>query len=168
MRRLTSLIATLGLVTGLLAAAPAAGARAACSSASNLEFVYLTTFKLDVELPHGPFKPGQTVHFPTTVTRPADEDPAGQGIPMPRPYVEPAPEVPVVIVAFAKDVLMIDFKITDEKGKVDLALKLPKYTPAGPVSARIYAQKLLQDTNCVVIYEIGEMMMGRAFDVKRG
>ncbi|MDQ3915171.1 MAG: hypothetical protein M3323_07555 [Actinomycetota bacterium] len=167
MRRLTSLIATLGLVTGLLAVAPAAGAKVSCSS-TNLEFVYLTTFKLDVKFPKGPFKPGQTVPFPTTVTRPAEEDPAGQGIPMPRPYVEPAADVPVVIVAFAKDVLMIDYKITDANGKVDLALKLPKYTPAGPVSARIYAQKLLRDTNCVVIYETGELTMGRAFDVKRG
>jgi hypothetical protein len=167
MRRLTSLIATLALVTGLLAVAPAAGARAACSTASNLEFVYLKTFKLDVQLPKGPFKPGDTVPFPTTVTRPADEDPAGQGLPMPRPHVEAAAEVPVVIVAFAKDVLMIDYKITDAQGKVDLALKLPKYTPAGPVSARIYAQKLLQDTNCVVIYETGELTMGGAFEVKR-
>ncbi len=167
MRRLTSLIATLGLVTGLLAVAPAAGAKVACSSAANLEFVYLKTFKLDVQLPKGPFKPGQTVPFPTTVTRPADEDPLGQGIPMPRPHVEAAADVPVVIVAFAKDVLMIDYKLTDANGKVNLSLKLPKYTPAGPVSARIYAQKLLQDTNCIVIYETGDMTMGRAFDVKR-
>ncbi|HEV2754782.1 MAG TPA: hypothetical protein VG318_03265 [Actinomycetota bacterium] len=167
MRRLTSLIATLGLIAGLLAVAPAAGAEVACSAASELEFVYLTTFKLDVELPKGPFKPGDTVPFPTTVTRPAEEDPLGQGVPMPRPYVEAAADVPVVIVAFAKDVLMIDYKITDANGKVPLALKLPKYTPAGPVAARIYAQKLLQDTNCLVFYEVGEVTMGHAFDVKR-
>ena len=167
MRRLISIVATLGLVTGLLAAAPVAGAKVACSSTGDLEFVYLTTFKLDVELPQGPFKPGQTVPFPTTVTRPADEDPLGQGVSTPRPVVEAAPDVPVVIVAFAKDVLMIDYKLTDAEGKVDLALKLPKYAPAGPVAARIYAQKLLRDTNCIVLYETGEMTMGRAFDVKR-
>ena len=166
MRRVSSLLATFALITGLLAVAPAANAKVACAS-TNLEFVYLTTFKLDVKMPTGPFKPGQTVPFPVTVTRPAEEDPLGQGVPMPRPHVEAAADVPVVIVAFAKDVLMIDYKLTDANGKVGLALKLPKYTPAGPVSARIYAQKLLQDTNCVVIYETGELTMGRAFDVVR-
>ena len=165
MRRVSGLLAIIALVTGLLAVTPAAGAKVACASA--LEFVYLETFKVDVEMPKGTYKPGQSVPFPVTVTRPAEEDPLGQGVPMPRPYVEPAADVPVVIVAFAKDVLIIDYKLTDAQGKVNLALKLPKYTPAGPVSARIYAQKLLRDTNCLVIYETGEVTMGRAFDVKR-
>jgi hypothetical protein len=167
MRRLSGLLTTLALLTGLLAVAPAAGAKAACAS-TNLEFVYLETFKLDVELPQGsPYKPGDTVSFPTTVTRPNDRDPLGQGIPTPRPFVEPAPDVPVVIVAFANDVLLIDYKITDAKGKVKLGLKLPKYMPAGPVSVRLYAQKLLQDTNCIVIYETGELTLGNAYEVKR-
>lgn len=166
MRKVSSLLATVALVTGLLAVAPAAGAKVACSS-TNLEFVYLTTFKLDVKMPKGPFKPGQTVPFPVTVTRPAEEDPMGQGVSTPRPYVEAAPDVPVVIVAFAKDVLMIDYKFTDANGKVNLGIKLPKYVPEGPVSARIYAQKLLQDTNCVVLYETGELTMGQAFEVDR-
>lgn len=167
MRRLSGLLTTLALLTGLLSIAPAAEGKVACA-ASNLEFVYLETFKLDVELPKGsPYKPGDSVPFPTTVTRPNDKDPLGQGIPMPRPYVEPAKEVPVVIVAFANDVLLIDYKITDDQGKVKLALKLPKYMPPGPVSVRLYAQKLLQDTNCIVIYETGEMTLGNAFEVKR-
>ena len=166
MRRISSVLATIALVTGLLSVAPAAGAKVACASA-NLEFVYLNTFKLDVKMPQGSFKPGQTVKFPTTVTRPAEEDPLGQGISTPRPFVEAAPDVPVVIVAFAKDVLMIDYKFTDAEGKVDLGLKLPKYVPDGPVSARIYAQKLLQDTNCLTIYETGELIMGHAFHVDR-
>ena len=112
MRRLTGILTAFTLLTGMLAFAPAAEGKVACSS-SNLEFVYLKTFKLDVKLPKGVFHPGDKVPFPTTVTRPAEEDPLGQGIPMPRPYVEPAPDVPVVIVAFADDVLLIDYKITD-------------------------------------------------------
>jgi hypothetical protein len=167
MRRLTGILASFALVTGVLAVAPAAQAKVACAS-TNLEFVYLTTFKLDVEMPSTkPYRPGQKVPFPTTVTRPAEEDPLGQGIPMPRPHVEPAADVPVVIVAFADDVLLIDYKITDAEGKVNLALKLPKYMPEGPVSARIYAQKLLQDTNCVTVYEVGELTLGHAFHVDR-
>lgn len=158
---------TLALVTGLLAIAPAAESKVACAS-TNLEFVYLETFKLDVEMPKGPYKPGDTVPFPTTVTRPNDKDPLGQGIDTPRPYVEPAVDVPVVIVAFADDVLLIDYKITDAKGQVKLGLKLPKYMPAGPVSVRLYAQKLVYDTNCVVLYETGEITLGNAFEVKRG
>ena len=168
MRRLTRVLAAAALMTGLLAIAPAAEAKVACSAASNLEFVYLTTFDLDVKLPQGsPYKPGDSVPFPTTVTRPAKEDPLGQGIPTPRPYVEPAPEVPVVIVAFAKDVLLIDYRLTDAQGKVNLALKLPKYMPAGPVSVRLYAQKLLADTNCITVYETGELTLSNAFEVKR-
>ena len=169
MRRLTGIIATFALVTGMLAMAPAAEAKLACSSVNNLEFVYLTTFKLDVKMPSTTkaYKPGQKVPFPTVVTRPAEEDPVGQGISTPRPIVEPAPDVPVVIVAFAEDVLLIDYKLTDAQGKVNLALKLPKYMPEGPVSARIYAQKLFQDTNCITIYEVGELTMGHAFHVDR-
>jgi hypothetical protein len=167
MRRSTGILAAFALVAGLLAMAPAAEAKVACSS-SNLEFVYLTTFKLDVKMPkRTPYHPGDKVPFPTTVTRPAEEDPLGQGIPTPRPYVEPAPDVPVVIVAFADDVLLIDYKLTDAEGKVNLALKLPKYMPEGPVSARIYAQKLLADTNCMTIYEVGELTIGHAFHVDR-
>lgn len=167
MRRLTGMLTAFALVTGVLAIAPAAQAKLACAS-TNLEFVYLTTFKLDVKMPSTkPYSPGQKVPFPTTVTRPAEEDPVGQGISTPRPYVEPAPDVPVVIVAFADDVLLIDYKLTDANGKVDLALKLPKYMPEGPVAARIYAQKLLQDTNCVTIYEVGELTLGHAFHVDR-
>ncbi len=167
MRRLTGILGALGLVAGMLAMAPAAEAKVACSS-TNLEFVYLKTFKLDVKMPkRTPYHPGDKVPFPTTVTRPADEDPLGQGIPMPRPHVEPAAEVPVVIVAFADDVLLIDYKLTDANGKVNLALKLPKYMPEGPVSARIYAQKLFQDTNCITIYEVGELTLGHAFHVDR-
>lgn len=166
MRRLTGILAAFSLVTGMLAMAPAAEAKLACAS-TNLEFVYLNTFKLDVKVPKGSFSPGDKVPFPTTVTRPAEEDPLGQGIATPRPYVEPAPEVPVVIVAFAEDVLLIDYKLTDANGKVNLALKLPKYMPEGPVSARLYAQKLLQDTNCITIYETGEVTLGHAFHVDR-
>ncbi len=166
MRRSTGILATFALVTGLLAMAPAAEAKLACAS-TNLEFVYLTTFKIDVKMPKGTFAPGDKVPFPTTVTRPAEEDPLGQGIETPRPFVEPAPDVPVVIVAFAEDVLLIDYKLTDANGKVNLALKLPKYMPEGPVSARIYAQKLLQDTNCITIYEVGELTLGHAFHVDR-
>jgi hypothetical protein len=167
MRRLTGILATFGLVAGMLAMAPAAEAKLACAS-TNLEFVYLKTFKLDVETPgKKAYHPGDRVPFPTLVTRPAEEAPLGQGIPTPRPFVEPAPDVPVVIVAFADDVLLIDYKLTDANGKVNLALKLPKYMPEGPVSARIYAQKLLQDTNCITIYEVGELTLGHAFHVDR-
>jgi hypothetical protein len=166
MRRLSGIVATLGLLAGMLAMAPAAEAKVACAS-TNLEFVYLKTFKIEVKVPNGTYHPGDKVPFPTTVTRPAEEDPLGQGIPMPRPYVEPAADVPVVIVAFADDVLLIDYKLTDANGKVNLALKLPKYMPEGPVSARIYAQKLLADSNCVTVYEVGEMTIGHAFHVDR-
>jgi hypothetical protein len=166
MRRIIGILATFALLTGVLALAPAAEAKVACAS-SNLEFVYLTTFKLEVKMPKGPYSRGDSVPFPTTVTRPADEDPLGQGISTPRPMVEPAPDVPVVIVAFADDVLLIDYKLTNAEGKVNLALKLPKYMPMGPVSVRLYAQKLLQDTNCITIYETGELTLSNAFEVKR-
>lgn len=166
MKRLTGILASLGLLAGMLAMAPAAEAKLACAS-TNLEFVYLKTFKLEVKAPKGTFEPGDKVPFPTNVTRPADEDPLGNGIPMPRPQVEPAADVPVVIVAFAEDVLLIDYKLTDADGNVNLALKLPKYMPEGAVSARIYAQKLFQDTNCITIYEVGELTLGHAFHVDR-
>lgn len=166
MRRAAALLTTAALLaTSAIASSPAA-ANASCAS-RNLEFIYLETFKVELtKAPKGQFEPGDTVKFPLTVTRPAERDPLGQGISTPRPVVEPAPEVPVVIVAFADDVLLIDYKLTDQDGKVNLALKLPSYMPSGTVSARIYAQKLLQDTNCITIYEVGELTLGAAFEVR--
>ncbi|MDQ3981373.1 MAG: hypothetical protein M3271_01685 [Actinomycetota bacterium] len=165
MNRLKAVTATLALMVGLVTAPPAHG-RAACGP-GNLEYIYLTTFEIEVKLPKGPFRPGDTVPFPTLVTRPADEDPLGQGIPTPRPVVEPAPDVPVVIVAFGDDVLLLDYKTTNAEGKVGLALKLPSYMPEGPVAARLFAQKLLLDLNCIIVYEVGELTLSRAFVVKR-
>lgn len=164
MHRVVGVLASLALVAGVLAAPPA-HAKVGCGPA-DLEYIYLKTFKVEVKLPKGPFEPGDTVPLPTLVTRPADEDPLDQGIPTPRPVVLPADAVPVVVVAFGDDVLLIDFKSTNAEGKVNLALKLPSYMPAGPVAARFYAQKLLLDLNCIIIYEIGEVQFSRAFVVK--
>ncbi len=72
-----------------------------------------------------------------------------------------------MIVAFGDDVLLLDYKITNAEGKVGLALKLPSYMPEGPVAARLYAQKLLLDLNCIIVYEVGELTLNPAFEVKR-
>lgn len=162
MRRIAGVLAAAGLLAGMFATAPAAHATG-CAN----EFVYLTTFKIEAQQSKKSYEPRDTVKFHITVTRPAEEDPGGNGIPTPRPTSQPAADVGVNIVLFADDVILIDYRLTDENGKTTLTLKLPKYTPAGPVAGRIYAQKLVADGGCVVVFEKGEMLLPEAFQVRR-
>ena len=188
MRRSVSILAALSLMIGtaVVMAAPTAGAcgrqatrqevframRAGDLRAGDLPFrggvetATLRTFHLEVEQPKKTWKIGETAAFDVTVTRPANEDPLGEGEPMPwteRPYVEPAAGAIVGIGLHIGRVFLPGAAITDENGLAKVRIKIENYAPAGKVvDASVYAWKIFQETQCLTIQEDGYKILPRA------
>ena len=184
-RRSVSVLAALSLMIGatIVMAAPTAGA---CGQAltkrqvfnamrngdmqnGNLAFrgametATLRTFHLEVEQPKKTWKIGETAVINVTVTRPANEDPLGEGEPMPwteRPYIEPAPGAIVGVGLHIGRVFLPGAAITDENGLAKVRIKIENYAPAGKVvDASVYAWRVLQETQCLTVQEDGYKIM---------
>src|SRR5687767_6272200 len=149
MKRLTSILLAATLLAGLLttvAASPAfactggvtrsavfsamkngrsmdAGVVRANSSGS-MEQISLLTFNLEIGEPKPVYKIGEVASIEVTVTRPAKEDPLGNGIPMDRPYVEPAEGVIVGVGLHIGRVFLPGAAITDAQGKTVIKIKI--------------------------------------------
>lgn len=162
MRRRTALILATALLSGLLAFGPAAPAQA-CSSrgvrtmlrSGAIEVVGLRTYHLVVEADKPSYKVGDTAVINVTVTRPAHEDPLGQGIPMDPPESFPAENVNVGIGLRIGDVFLFGHALTNADGLAKVKIDIKSYTPAGKASADAYAWKTVQDTPCAKVEENG-------------
>ena len=163
MRTRTALVLSTALLSGLLAfghAAPAQacssrGVRAMLRSGSALEVVSLRTYHLVVEADKPSYKVGDTAVINVTVTRPAHEDPLGQGIPIDPPESFPAEEVNVGIGLRIGDVFLFGHALTDAEGLAKVKIDIKSYTPAGKASADAYAWKTVQETPCAKVEENG-------------
>ena len=189
MRRLTSVLMAATLIAGALttvAASPASACRRAVgkadvfstmksgrsldagvvrtSSSGNMEQISLLTFKLDVEKMKREYKIGEIVDVKVTVTRPAEEDPLGNGIPMDRPYVEPVVGAIVGVGFHVGRVFLPGAAITDDQGVAVIRIKIENYAPAGQsVDVSVYAWKVIQQTTCATVQEYGYKSMPRQF-----
>lgn len=185
MKRSFSIALAAGLTAALLApsAAPAAsssGMRCAGraskinesflrdgSRSNQMEQVSLKTFHIEAK-PTAKIVPvGDTIKVKTNVTRPAQEDPLGQGIPMDRPYVTPAEGVNVGVGLLIGDVFLPGFAITDENGDAVIKIKIERYVKPGPVDAAFYAWNVVQETPCATIQENGFRPFSDFFKVTR-
>ena len=129
-----------------------------------MEYVSLKTLHLEIEFPKKAYAIGETVSVKVNVTRPAKEDPLGNGIPMDRPYVEPASGVIVGVGLMIGRVFLPGAGITDDNGDTVVKIKLEDWAPAGKwVDASIYAWKIVQQTPCLTVQEFGYATMPRAF-----
>jgi hypothetical protein len=189
-RRLTSMMATATLMAGLLTAVSASPA-AACAAAvrkadvykamrnhameggvvatsSGMETVSLLTLNLEVGETKPVYKIGDVAQIDVTVTRPAKEDPLGNGIPMERPYVEPAPGVIVGVGLHIGRVFLPGAAITDEAGLAHIRIKIEDYAPVNQwADTSIYAWKTVQETTCATIQEYGYQSMPHMFKTAR-
>lgn len=138
---------------------------ASASPCGGIEVVSLTTFHLDIAPAKPVYEVGQTAVFNVTITRPAHEDPAGQGIEVPPPRSFPAADVPVGIGLVVEDVYLWGLGRTDAAGKTSIKVPLRSYTPAGVAQARAFAQKTVVDSPCLTVNEIGYRPMPDAFRV---
>ena len=174
MRRRTALTLAIALLAGLLALGPATSAQA-CSSrgvrtmlrSGALEVVSLRTYHLVVEADKPSYKVGDTAVINVTVTRPAHEDPLGQGIPVDPPESFPAEEVNVGIGLRVGDVFLFGHALTNADGLAKVKIQIKDYTPAGKASADAYAWKTVQETPCAKVEENGYTNAPNLFTVFR-
>lgn len=153
----------LGLATVLtavmLVVAPS-NASPACA-----ETVSLKTFNLIVSASKKVYKVGDTASIKVNVTRPAHEDPLGNGIPIDPPTTQPAANVNVGIGLRVGDVFLFGHSITDANGDAAVKVKLEPWTPTGSAIADAFAWNIVQDTPCLRIEENGYQQSPNIFKV---
>ena len=133
----------------------------------GMEQVTLRTFDLEVTPPKIA-KIGSTITVKVLVTRPAKEDPAGQGIPMERPFVEPASEVIVGVGLSIGYVFLPGAAMTNQDGIAKVKIIMQDYAPADKkVDMIVYAWKILQQTPCATVQEDGYEVIPSAFRTTR-
>ena len=129
----------------------------------NMEQITVRTFNLDVTAPKVA-EIGSTVTVKVLVTRPAKEDPLGQGIPMDRPFVEPAADVIVGVGLMVGPVFLPGAALSDEDGIARVKIVMQDYAPANKaVNMSVYAWKVLQSTPCATVQEDGYKAVPHAF-----
>lgn len=174
MRKLATFVVSFSLVGGLLGGVSGAGAApsAACSGravkimkSGAMEQIALRTFSIAVKAPKD-VHVGDILTIPVTVTRPAEQDPLGQGIPMGGVEPEAAPDVNIGVGLMFGDVFLPGFGVTDSQGKAKLRIKVERYVKPGPVDASFYAWKTQADTPCARLDENGYRPMPKFFTVK--
>lgn len=123
------------------------------SSAS--EVVEARTFYVNVVPKRRVYERGDTAALSIAVSRPAREDPAGQGIPMDGPASEPASGVSLVAIVSVGDALLFDTAETNEDGRATVRIKIKNATPRGRVDIEIGATKIVVETPCATVKEVG-------------
>jgi hypothetical protein len=166
------MVAVAALIAGMLtiASAPPASACAPLTKrqvfralrAGNMETVTLRTFHLDVKLPKT-VAIGEVAKIKVNVTRPADEDPIGLGVPTPRPTTQPAEDAIVGVGLMIGNVFLPGAALTDAKGDAVVKIKIEPWAPAAPVNVSIYAWRVAYNNACLTVQEDGYEAMPRAF-----
>lgn len=177
MKRYSAVAAFALFVTLLPGAGMAqASSRLACSgravdvmrNGNSMEQVQLKTLKLEASPAKDSYRIGEVAKFKALVTRPADEDPLGQGIPMDRPYVTPAEGISIGVgLLFNGNVFLPGFGVTGEDGKVTLKVKIMDYVKPGTVHASFFAWKTMADLPCARIDETGYLPFPDIFTVRK-
>ncbi|MGI8774701.1 MAG: hypothetical protein ACR2KQ_06765 [Actinomycetota bacterium] len=180
-RRSSSIILAAGLTATLLApsvssAAPASLPCAGRASKTNesylrhngsMEQITVKTLHIVAEAPKQSVAIKKMASIKVNVTRPAEEDPLGQGIPMDRPYVMAAEEVNVGVGLLIGDVFLPGFAITDANGDATIKIKIERYVKPGPVDAAFYAWETTAETPCATVQENGFRPYQNFFRVTR-
>ena len=190
MKRLTSVLlaATLMATFTVISASPASACRQATTKRSvframesgqdldagvvrtsgGMEQVSLLTFNLEIGKVKSAYEIGDVVPINVTVTRPAKEDPLGNGIPMERPYVEPVEGVIVGVGLSIGRVFLPGAAITDANGVAKVRIKIEDYAPAGVrVDSSIYAWRVVYEMPCATVQEYGYQALPGMFKTSR-
>jgi hypothetical protein len=157
------LLAAAALLAGSLAAARPVAA-APCG---NFETVLLNTFNITMETTKRAYKVGENAVFDIVVTRPAHEDPLGQGQRLDPPMSMAAPDVQVGVGVAIDDVFLYGFGQTDQNGRAQVKVKLRPFTPAPATAfAVVVAQKRQVQTVCANVDEFSLLRAPNAFKTK--
>ncbi|MFP5352438.1 MAG: hypothetical protein ACLGIB_07745 [Actinomycetota bacterium] len=157
------------LIAMLLPGPSANAATAACAgrSASGNIVTRFRTFTVTAK----PLKPssrlGTTAKIEVTVTRPGEEDPLNNGIPLNSPVALPAEGVNVSVGLYAGNFYMYGVGITDSDGKAIVPVKLDPRAPAGTVIGEVGARKFYNQGGCPDIEEEGFAYYPKFFKATR-
>src|SRR5918999_6069056 len=122
---------------------------------NSLETVTLRSFHVALKADRKAYKIGQTAKLTATVTRPANEDPFGQGIGFTAPASFPAEDVVVGIGLAVGNVYLYGHGTTNARGKAIVKVKIMPYTPPGSADADVFARKTQVRTICASLEEVG-------------
>lgn len=123
-----------------------------------MESATLRTLYVEAKVKKTVINRGSFAEIEVLVTRPAKEDPLGEGEPLPveRPVVEPAADVSVGVGVYVGSVFFPGFGISGPDGVAKLRIKMESYAPKNTVAdVSIYAWKVVQDTPCLTVQEDG-------------
>ncbi len=150
----------IGIVTAV--ALPLAGlslparAGSSCALADSSALVTLYTLHIEAKPAKKTYRRGDKVKVFMEVTRPAEEDPAGNRTPMPRPTFEPAADVDVAMTLSINYTYTWDTGVTDEDGKATLLIPYPKDGHTGWARGDASAEKMHYSNNgCPDVREVG-------------
>lgn len=132
-----------------------------------METLNVKTFKIDAKVRKPIYRIGDTAVFDAKVMRPADEDPAGMGLPTDGIDKRPAEEANIGVGLLVGDVFLPGFSVTNDQGKAVIKIRIEKYVKPGPVDAAFYAWKTQADTPCLRLEESGFFAKQNAFTIKR-
>jgi hypothetical protein len=118
--------------------------------------VNLHTLHIEAKPRKKSYRRGDTVIADVTVTRPGEEDPAGEGNPTPRPVVEPAADVEVGAALWVGNTYRWDYATTDEEGHAIIKVTMPKDSDTGWARGEFVADKEYYSNNgCPDVREQG-------------
>jgi hypothetical protein len=184
-RERVSLLLATALLVGALSLSPTSAGAAPCSGPSrpstramtlavvtregrnHLETITLRSFHVVLKSDRKAYKIGQTAKLTATVTRPANEDPFGQGIGFTAPASFPAEDVIVGIGLAVGNVYLYGHGTTNANGKAIVKVKIMPYTPAGSADADVFARKTQVRTICASLEEVGYTREPKLFNVLR-
>ena len=126
-----------------------------CATTSRL--IYLYTLHIEAKPAKKSYRPGDKVKVFITVTRPGEEDPAGQGQTMPPTINEPAEGVTVGGIIWGGDDYSWDSgAVTDSEGKAELNVPIRKNFTTGMARADFVAEIVHYNNNgCPDVRELG-------------
>lgn len=165
---LSALVTALTLLASLVAGPTAASAApASASNACSSAVLVLRTFNVEAVPSKKVVSPGDKFTVDVTVTRPAGEDPAGQGIEFEPPASLPAENVTVGLsIWVGKRTYFWQVGLTDAEGKDTLAVKVPANSETGETLAMVSARNWVK-SDCPDILEDGYSTYAPFVTVKR-
>jgi hypothetical protein len=132
---------------------------------NHLETITLRTFHVVVKADRKAYRIGQTAKMTATVTRPAHEDPFGEGVQFDPPASFPAEDVVVGVGLSVGDVYLYGHGTTKANGKAVIKVKIAPYTPPGKAAADVFARKTQVRTICASLEEVGYKRVPKLFKV---
>jgi hypothetical protein len=166
----------LGLALSLFATAtfisdPAVAATNRCAPVptpgSGRDTVQVRTLSVTAAPVKKTYKVGDVAKVKVTVSRPAGEDPFGNGMTIPQPVAAPASDVYVGVGVNLGNVFLPGFAVTDVQGKATVKIPLKSYAPPKKAQVSVYAYTTDLDTACLRLEENGYEEYKSMFSVKR-